>query len=235
MKWQILDSGVRSAVENMQIDADLLDNLDPAGLPILHFYDWKGDSATYGHFVNPADFLDLPKAKKRGLSLAKRPTGGGIIFHIWDLAFSLLIPAEHPYFSTSTLENYQFVNQRVLDAVQGFKKMERMQLIPEDAPALDASCMRFCMAQPTKYDLLYEGRKIAGAAQRRTKQGFLHQGTIALKMPDFSYLEEVLLPDTQVLTAMKANTFALLQPHEELQSGRLELKQYLEKSFTQDK
>jgi lipoate-protein ligase A len=40
------------------------------------------------------------------------------------------------------------------------------------------------MARPTKYDVMLQGRKIAGAAQRKTKAGFLHQGTIALLCPD---------------------------------------------------
>ena len=52
----------------------------------------------------------------------------------------------------------------------------------------------FCMAKPTIYDVVYQGRKIAGAAQRRRKNGYLHQGTISLAFPQMGLLNEVLFP-----------------------------------------
>lgn len=230
-KWNILDTGEGSCSENMRLDGELLENLDQHTLPILHFYQWKGDCATYGHFVKPSDYLNLEAAKELGLSLAKRPTGGGIVFHIWDLAFSILIPAGHPYFSENTLENYAFVNNGVLAAAESFLS-EKPELIPSNAEALDPSCSRFCMAQPTKYDVVLQGRKIAGAAQRKTKKGFLHQGTIALKMPPEEYLRKVLKSDTKVVDAMMAHTFPLLGEDEDLEEGRRALCRALENQFT---
>jgi lipoate-protein ligase A len=232
-KWNILDTGKQSAQTNMQIDAELLENLDRHTLPILHFYDWEGDCATYGYFIDPSDYLDLENAKRQGLNLAKRPTGGGIVFHIWDLAFSVLIPESHPYFSENTLDNYAFVNNAVLAAASSFLS-ERPQLIPCNAEALDPSCTRFCMAQPTKYDVVLQGKKIAGAAQRKTKKGFLHQGTIALKMPTEEYLRSVLLPATKVLEAIKVHTFPLLNPDDNLQEGRIALREALQNQLTRE-
>lgn len=232
-RWTVLDTGVRPAQENMLIDAELLETLDTHSLPILHFYGWQGDSATYGYFVNPETFLHLDRIKSSGLALAKRPTGGGIVFHIWDLAFSVLIPASHPYFSANTLDNYAFVNRLVLAAVGQFLGKEP-ELIQQDGPALSESCTRFCMAQPTKYDVIFNGKKIAGAAQRKTKKGFLHQGTIALKLPSTSYLKSILLSETEVLEAMLAHTFPLLSSEESLDGGRAELKRILEHTFTRE-
>lgn len=234
-KWNILDTGVHSAEENMRIDAELLETLDPYALPILHFYDWDGDSATYGYFVKPSDFLNLDGVEKRGLQLAKRPTGGGIVFHVWDLAFSVLVPAEHPQFSEKTLDNYAFVNNSVLAAVSDFlKNRPALELIQKDAPALDASCERFCMAQPTQYDVIFQGRKIAGAAQRKTKRGFLHQGTIALKMPPREYLEDVLLPNTKVREAIELRTFALIDQEDDIDLARRDLRVQLENHLTRE-
>src|SRR5579872_5214172 len=117
---QILDTGISSAEENMRFDENLLEKLDPAGSPILHLYQWAGPSATYGYFIAPDQHIDLENAKRNRLSLARRPTGGGIVFHIWDLAFSFLMPSEHPHFSIGTLQNYQFVNKAVLETVQTY-------------------------------------------------------------------------------------------------------------------
>jgi lipoate-protein ligase A len=230
--WQVLDTGARSAEENMRLDEALLEGLDPEGPSLLHFYEWAGDAATYGYFVDPADYLDLGGARRRGLSLGKRPTGGGIVFHIWDFAFSVLVPSKSADFSVNSLDNYAFVNRAVLQAIRPF--VERADLTEADGRALDDGCRRFCMAQPTQYDVVIGGRKIAGAAQRKRKQGFLHQGTIALLMPPEEYLEDVLLPGTRVAEAMQAHTFPLLGKRctpQELQEARRALRDRLQHVF----
>src|SRR5690242_16384610 len=104
MDWQILDTGVAPAEKNMAFDAELLENL--GGQPILHFYEWERPSISYGYFIQPSKFLNLNNIKKQGIDLARRPTGGGIVFHLWDMAFSVLVPASSPHFSLNTLENY---------------------------------------------------------------------------------------------------------------------------------
>lgn len=231
--WITLDTGVASAEENMHLDAKLLQELDSNGPAILHFYSWSNRCATYGHFVKPGDFLNLREIEKRGIQLAKRPTGGGIVFHIWDLAFSVLIPENHNHFAQRTLDNYHFINQRVLLALQDFfEEKEDLHLIKNDLPGLDASCRCFCMAQPTKYDLVVGEKKIAGAAQRKRKRGLLHQGTISLKIPEQSDLEALIHPGSKVLEAILNHSFPLLAPNEDLEEGRQMIKIHLEKAFT---
>jgi lipoate-protein ligase A len=220
MKWEILDTGIRSAEENMQIDTDLLRELKEKPRPILHFYEWIGDTATYGYFIDPAKFLNMEGVARRGLKLARRPTGGGIVFHIWDFAFSVLIPEGHPGYSQNTLENYAFVNGAVQKTVKEFLGKE-VHLTPTDI----GSEAGFCMAKPTKYDVMLEGKKIAGAAQRKQKWGFLHQGTIALMMPPADYLTDV-LQEKRVQGAMMTHTFPLTT---NLEKARLELRQLLKR------
>lgn len=204
---RILNTGRQTASSNMLRDASLLEELDPKGLPILHLYEWDKPSITYGYFIEPEKLLNLPAIQKRGIDLARRPTGGGIVFHIWDFAFSFLMPSGHPAFSLNTLENYRFVNEAVLGTVK-----EEAEIIPESFQTASLNCVHFCMARPTQYDVVYQGRKIAGAAQRRRKQGYLHQGTISLAMPDRSLLKEVLLSEEAVIDAMIAYSFQIKRP-----------------------
>jgi lipoate-protein ligase A len=212
--WEILDTGVGSAVANMQIDAELLEKAHERSVPVLHFYEWEGDCATYGYFTEPSEYLNLEGVDRRGLKLARRPTGGGIVFHVWDMAFSAVVPASRPEFSLNTLENYKLINRAVLGAIQEFiREHSSLDLTREDFAGMDRSCQHFCMAKPTKYDVILEGRKVAGAAQRKTKGGFLHQGTISLVMPPDDYLREVLKGDSRVLEAVKLYTFPLLGSH----------------------
>ncbi len=205
---QILDTGSNSADANMRFDERLLSELEPDGSPILHLYRWNGPCATYGYFIDPSKHLNLDKIQKHRLTLARRPTGGGIVFHIWDLAFSFLMPANHPRFSKVTLENYRFVNEVVKETMRDYLHIrDPIELIPQDS---EHGSNHFCMAKPTIYDVVYQGRKIAGAAQRRRKNGYLHQGTISLALPQVELLKDVLMSQKDVLQSMMAYTFAPL-------------------------
>ena len=196
MKWKIIDSGKKSAQANMELDARLLNQLSVDDAPLLHLYDWEGQAGTYGHFLKPERFLNIEKAKKWNLSLARRPTGGGIVFHVSDLAFSVLVPAGCSHFSHNTLSNYHFINHLVKKALQKFFELEGdPSLLEEDPEPLDAHSKVFCMAKPTIYDVMMGSQKVAGAAQRRRKQGFLHQGSIAIALPETTFLKEVLLQE----------------------------------------
>lgn len=232
MAWNILETKAASAEANMELDAKLLENLEGQERPILHLYEWERPSATFGYFIKPEELLNLTEAKKWGLDLARRPTGGGVVFHVWDLAFSVLVPAKSRLFSMNTLDNYHLVNRIVKEVVKEFIGISNeMELIPEDASFQDQTCTHFCMARPTKYDVMLEGRKIAGAAQRKTKDGFLHQGTIALLRPDPALLGAV-LPSAAVREAMMQTTFSLLSDPQDLKEGRKALCEQLKRHFT---
>lgn len=210
--WIIHDTGIASAQDNMKIDAALLDNLDASSKrPILHLYDWEAPSATYGHFINPSNHLSNHALNTHCLQLAKRPTGGGLIFHTTDWAFSALVPAGHEAYSVNILENYAFINHLLVEVISCFLgRSARLSLLPDEPKSLDDHCHYFCMAKPTKYDVMLKGKKVGGGAQRRTKSGFLHQGSISLALPDEAFLNQMLLPNTSVLQAMKDHTFTLL-------------------------
>ncbi|MEM7175754.1 MAG: hypothetical protein AAF443_07510 [Chlamydiota bacterium] len=210
--WNLLDTGKQSAAANMALDSKLLAELKADSSPLIHFYDWSKESATYGYFLRPEKLINVTAAKRWGLQLARRPTGGGLIFHQFDFAFSVLIPAGFQYFSLNTLANYQFINRAVKNALKNFFEPEALHssLLSEESLPNDPQCRYFCMAKPTRYDVMIKGRKVAGAAQRRCKAGYLHQGSIAISMPDEDFFRDVLLPDSQVLEAMQSHTFSLL-------------------------
>ena len=67
------------------------------------------------------------------------------------------------------------------------------------------------MADPTVYDVMVDGKKVVGGAQRRTKHGFLHQGSISLGVPDLHFLRSV-LKNAAVADLMRENSYPLAGP-----------------------
>ena len=212
LNWHLIESGKLPPQEIMDKDADLLNQLEENPRPILHFYEWSTPCLTYGYFTNPSLFLDLESLNHYGLHTAKRPTGGGIIFHLTDFAFSVLIPANHPNFSLNTLDNYAFINRKIAKAITFLTPQhETPTLFNEEGHECEGgACHGFCMAQPTQFDLMLGGKKVGGAAQRRTRHGFLHQGSISLFFPPKKMLLKILKNNVMILDAMHLHSYCLL-------------------------
>jgi len=227
MKWKVIDSGFLTCSENMAIDERLLRLLKTDPQPILRFYEWTESSATYGYFTDPSKYLK----KNSILNIAKRPTGGGLLFHLWDFTFSIFIPAGMPFFSFNTLQNYQYVNEKISQSIEKTTG-KRNVLLQSEEPCENAICQNFCMAKPTLNDVMLDNKKVAGGAQRRTRHGFIHQGSISLVVPDYNFLEEILI-DSQIIESMKNKSSYLIDESSpfQLHTFKKELKNVITNSF----
>lgn len=211
-RWKILDTGQSSAHENMELDDKLLSHIEEFDNPVLHLYEWAIPSATYGYFSKPEKLLNLEALTESCIEMARRPTGGGIIFHLTDFAFSILIPSSHPAYSKNTLENYAYVNNLIMLMLKNlnFVDIPHPQLLLNEPLPLSPEARFFCMAKPTIYDIIYEGKKIGGGAQRRTKKGILHQGSLSIAQLDEEFLNRVLI-NPEVVLAIKENAGLLVK------------------------
>lgn len=228
MQWTLIDSGIMAPAAVMAKDANLLQEVNH---PILHLYEWDSPCLTYGYFTDPFQFLKKEAVDHYGIQMARRPTGGGILFHLTDYAFSILLPANHPAFSLNTLENYAAINGLVWQAIAPLMS-QQVEFFDKQKDKKMTS--HFCMAQPTCYDLIVKGKKLAGAAQRRTKHGLLHQGSLSLALPSKELLNELLIQNDKILSSMEHYTYHLL-PSDwtafQLQGMRQAVKQQLINHF----
>lgn len=229
---RIVESLPASAQQQMHRDVQLLEKMGADSEPVLHFYEWEGPAITHGYFIDPAHYFILERVSEKGIQIAKRPTGGGIVLHTCDLAFSVILPVSHPWITAQPVESYRHVNRVVEKAVYAFlDKRELPELLCKEE--VSSPYKDFCMAQPTRYDVLLKGKKIGGAAQRRTKQGLLHQGTLFLLQPDHTDLSEILQKGAGLAEAFQeASTPLLAATGELLDEGRVRLKKMLAEAFT---
>lgn len=228
----VLDTHENSAKKNMSLDQDLLTSLDKE--PILHLYEWQKKSITYGYFLDPVNFLNMQAIEDLEIDIAQRPTGGGVTLHFWDYAFSFLMPSQHVLYCKNPIENYHFVNRIVAHSVEKAFGLNHVNVIFDSYQMQSEIQTHFCMARPTKYDVVSQGLKVAGSAQRNTKKGYLHQGMISLCAPDKALLESILLHSEDVIKSFQAFSFAPLGLNPEpnlMASAKLILKNELIKSF----
>ena len=139
-----------------------------AGAPALRFYGWTQPAATFGYFQKIADIEAWTPLRP----LIRRPTGGGLVPHDADWTYSFAVPPAHWWFKLRAEESYRRLHEWLRDA------FARVQLPTELAPCCDKQLPGRCFAGPEKSDLLWRGEKLAGAAQRRAREGLLVQGSI---------------------------------------------------------
>lgn len=171
------DIASRAAALNMALDEALLET---AQVPSIRFYKWDHTALSFGYFGKFADVENQQTER----DLVRRWTGGGIVFHGNDLTYSIAIPASAPAFSESSMSIYENVHRALSNALVSSGVRVELASIGSDAALRRPRTARrtvpidFCFANPVRADVLSNGRKIAGAAQRRTRRGLLQQGSI---------------------------------------------------------
>ena len=164
------DICLHSAAVNMAIDEAVLET---AVGPTIRFYRWGSPALSFGYFGKFSD-VAIYAAER---DLVRRWTGGGIVFHGDDLTYSIVIPASDPAFSESATFIYEKVHRALAEALCGIGR--RTELVGSARCADQGGVLtNDCFANPVRADVMMDGRKIAGAAQRRTHRGLLQQGSI---------------------------------------------------------
>lgn len=167
-RWYFLNSGPCDAAFNMGLDEALMERVTDLGAPVLRFYGWIQHAASFGYFQHHAEIERATSLRP----LVRRPTGGGLVPHDADWTYSLAFPATHEWYSLAATESYQRAHEWIRDS------FARLGVSTELAPNCRKSAPGQCFAGYEQSDVLWQGRKIAGAAQRRTKTGLLIQGSV---------------------------------------------------------
>jgi lipoyl(octanoyl) transferase len=200
----------RAGALNMALDEAML---AAASDPWLRAYHWEKPAISIGFSQNvtavPAPYQEWP--------VVRRWTGGGVVVHDGDWTYTIVAPQGHVLCDQPAPQTYHWIHEGMIAALEevGVTGCTLQPLSTSDG-------MGVCFVEPAKHDVLYQGQKIAGAGQRRTRGGLLHQGTLQpVKVPeDFGMMfakhlaesvievkqdevESLLLPAAEKLVAQK--------------------------------
>ncbi len=179
--WRMIDTGPLSGADNMAVDEVLLRSFDPAAsLPVLRLYGWEPPALSLGRFQKAAEVLDLECCRMDRIPVVRRFTGGGVIYHADELTYSLICsPAQLPP-ASSVKDSFRELTAFLLAFYR------RLGLSAEYAVDTLADRSRlgektdFCFAGRETFDVMVNGSKIGGNAQRRLKEVVFQHGSIPI-------------------------------------------------------
>ena len=159
-----IDPEPRDGPEQMACDEVLL---AVAERPVLRIFRWRRPWVSAGYF---ADMVTAAQVRP-DLPLCRRWTGGGIVVHEGDFTFALVVPRGEKLASERPVESYRQIHRALVEALVTAG-------VPASLAGQKPPVGEECFAHPVLHDVLAQDRKIAGGAQRRTRAGLLHQGSV---------------------------------------------------------
>ncbi|WP_438310714.1 lipoate--protein ligase family protein [Sporosarcina sp. FA9] len=185
--WHFINSGKCSPSFNMALDEALLEWHSKGEIgPVLRFYEWEPATLSIGYFQSVTKEIEMEVVERLGLGFVRRPTGGRGVLHEHELTYSVIVREDYPDMPESVTEAYRVISGGVLD---GFKNLglDAYFAIPNDtneAADLKKPKTAVCFDTPSWYELVVEGKKVAGSAQTRQKGVILQHGAILLSLDE---------------------------------------------------
>jgi lipoyl(octanoyl) transferase len=151
--------------------------------PTLRFYGWDQATLSIGYFQRAAAEVDFDRLRRRGIGFVRRPTGGRAVLHDRELTYSIVVGETYPGIPAGVEEACRMLSEGLL---RGFGRLGLDARIsggerPDEASSVKPASSA-CFDTPSQYELVLEGRKIAGSSQMRSKGVILQHGSIPLEM-----------------------------------------------------
>lgn len=182
-KWNFINSGKSAPAFNMALDEALLQWHSQGKIgPTIRFYGWDPATLSIGYFQKVEKEINLQAVQRYRLGFVRRPTGGRGVLHEHELTYSVIVSETYPKMPKGVTESYRVISEGVLE---GFKQLglDAYFAIPKtkaEQEMLKHPRSAVCFDTPSWYELVVEGRKVAGSAQTRQKNVILQHGSIIL-------------------------------------------------------
>ena len=179
--WRLIDTGSLPGPLNMAIDEALLRSFNPTtSLPILRLYGWSPPALSLGRFQAADQVLNLERCREDDVAVVRRITGGGVIYHADELTYSIVCaPGQIPP-AASVKDSFRVLTGFLLDFYRrlGLDAVYAQDAAPKGTRLGERTA--FCFAGRESFDILANGCKIGGNAQRRLKGLIFQHGSIPL-------------------------------------------------------
>jgi lipoate-protein ligase A len=173
-EWRLIREEVRDGPMQMALDEIAAETAAAGGPRTVRVYRWEPGTLSLGYHQDP-DTVDWEHCAEAGVSVTRRQTGGGGIYHdaVGDVSYSIVAPkADVP---GDLMECYRLLCDPVLEA---FRRIGvDAGFAAEQSPEIWSPACYLRALHPA-HDVVAEGRKISGNAQYRREDAVVQHGSL---------------------------------------------------------
>jgi lipoate-protein ligase A len=178
--WRLLVTEATDGATNMAIDEALWCSRQTGEVPpTLRFFAWDPPTVSLGYGQPLDDAVSVETARRLGVGMVRRPTGGSAIYHDGperELTYTVVATNEDLGVTTDLLDAYRWIARAL---ARGLRDLG----VPAEivaTPRAKGSAPAFCFARTGRYEIELDGKKLVGSAQRRRGRCFLQHGSVLL-------------------------------------------------------
>ncbi len=173
-EWRLVREESWDGPQNMALDEIAAETAANGGPRTLRVYRWDPSTLSLGYRQEP-ETVGWEFCADEGITVTRRPTGGGGIYHdnYGDISYSIIAPADE--LPGNLMETYELLCEPIFDA------FERMgvdaRFTEEKLPVIHEPACYLRELHPA-HDIVANGRKISGNAQYRRKDAVIQHGSL---------------------------------------------------------
>ncbi len=176
-EWRLVREESWDGPLNMALDEVAASTAAEGGPRTLRVYRWEPSTLSLGYHQDPAT-VDWAFCDREGITVTRRPTGGGGIYHdsYGDISYTIVAPADE--LPGNLMETYELLCEPILAAFErlgvgaGFAE--------ESRPEIHQPACYLRELHPA-HDVVAGGRKLSGNAQYRRKDAIIQHGSITFE------------------------------------------------------
>ncbi|HET7324174.1 MAG TPA: biotin/lipoate A/B protein ligase family protein [Halococcus sp.] len=173
--WRLIREDTRTGPMNMALDEIAAETAANGGPRTLRVYRWDPATLSLGYHQDP-DTIDWEFCEREGITVTRRPTGGGAIYHDTrgDISYSIVAPADE--LPGDLMETYELLCEPLFS---GFERLDiPVKFADEKRPAIFEPACYLRALHPAHDVVAGDGRKISGNAQYRRRDSVIQHGSI---------------------------------------------------------
>ncbi|MEW6456882.1 MAG: lipoate--protein ligase family protein [Acidobacteriota bacterium] len=164
---------------NMAVDEFLFNEVQKEEKTILRFYEWEIPTLSIGFSQRVNRILNMEYLEKNRVPFVRRITGGKVVFHNDEITYSIS-SSEKIFFEKKSLsEAYTMISGAL---IEGLKKLSIKAELSGRSPKFLSKSDLPCFSFSSKDEILVNGKKIVGSAQKRKENCLIQHGSIPISV-----------------------------------------------------
>ncbi|GGJ11554.1 lipoprotein lipase [Halobellus salinus] len=184
-EWRLIREDVRGGPMQMALDEVAAETAAAGGPRTVRVYRWRPSTLSVGYGQDP-DTVDWDTCAERGVSVTRRQTGGGGIYHDVDGDISYSIVAPRSELPGDLLDAYHLLCEPVLNALD--RLGVGADYAAESVPATWSPACYLRALHPA-HDIVAAGRKVSGNAQYRRRESVVQHGSLTYSVRPDAHLD----------------------------------------------